>query len=103
MVSAAAQGAMAVMIREDDSEMEGIVLHLEDHDAALCSGLERDFLHDMEAGCSAPVGADAFIEDQKLHFKAIAMTLDGTETYYFNNATRAEQADTVGHESTNEL
>jgi len=103
MVSAAAQGAMAVMIREDDSEMEGIVLHLEDHDAALCSGLERDFLHDMEAGCSAPVGAYAFIEDQKLHFKAIAMTLDGTEQYYFEKVTPADKADGLGHEAAKEL
>ncbi|MDZ7658196.1 hydroxymethylbilane synthase [Fodinibius sp.] len=73
MVSAAAQGAMAVMIREDDSEMEEIVSQLNHDETALCTTIERDFLHDMEAGCSAPVGAYAYIEDEKVHFKAVAL------------------------------
>src|SRR5699024_5150652 len=61
MLSSSAQAVIAFMIWEEDSEMEAIVLHLEDHDAVLWSGLERDFLQDMEAGCSATVGAYDFI------------------------------------------
>jgi len=97
MVSAAAQGAMAVMIREDDTEMEEIVSQLNHDETALCTTIERDFLHDMEAGCSAPVGAYAFIEDGEVHFKAVALTLDGTEKYDYEESVSVGEAGELGH------
>jgi hydroxymethylbilane synthase len=97
MVSAAAQGAMAVMIREDDTEMEEIISQLNHDETALCTTIERDFLHDMEAGCSAPVGAYAFIEDGQVHFKAVALTLDGREQYDYANSVSVGQAGDLGH------
>ncbi|HLR27031.1 MAG TPA: hydroxymethylbilane synthase [Fodinibius sp.] len=103
MVSAAAQGAMAVMIREGDSKIEEIVTELNHEETMLCTTLERDFLHDMEAGCSAPVGAHAFIEDKKLHFKAVALMLDGSERYDFEKMMPVDDADGLGHEAAQEL
>ncbi len=97
MVSAAAQGAMAVMIREGDTEMEEIVSQLNHDETALCTTIERDFLHDMEAGCSAPVGAYAFIEDGHVHFKAVALTLDGSERYDFEEKKSVGEAGELGH------
>lgn len=97
MVSAAAQGAMAVMVREDDSEMEEIISQLNHDETALCTTIERDFLHDMEAGCSAPVGAYAFIEDEQVHFKAVALTLDGSERYDFEEKVSVGEAGELGH------
>ncbi|HLR32675.1 MAG TPA: hydroxymethylbilane synthase [Fodinibius sp.] len=96
MVSAAAQGAMAVMVREDDSETDSVVAQLNHDDTALCTTIERDFLHDMEAGCSAPVGARAFIEDGLLHFKAVALTMDGSERYDFEETVPAEKTGELG-------
>lgn len=103
MVSAAAQGAMAVMIREDDKEMEQIVCQLDHPDTAFCTKLERDFLHDMEAGCSAPVGAYAMLEGKEVHFKATALTLDGAERYDFKRTMPTEEADELGHEAAEDL
>lgn len=97
MVSAAAQGAMAVMIREDDPETEAIISQLNHKETALCTTIERDFLHDMEAGCSAPVGAYAFVEDDNLHFKAVALTLDGSERYDFEKKVPVDEAGDLGH------
>lgn len=97
MVSAAAQGAMAVMIREDDDEMDEIISQLNNDETALCTTVERDFLHDMEAGCSAPVGAYARIEDGQMHFKAIALTLDGRERYDFEDTVSVGKAGDLGH------
>jgi hydroxymethylbilane synthase len=97
MVSAAAQGAMAVMIREGDSEMNDIILQLNHDETALCTTIERDFLHDMEAGCSAPVGAYAFIEDGEVHFKAVALTLDGSEKYDYEEKVSVGEAGELGH------
>lgn len=98
MVSAAAQGAMAVMVRENDSEMEEIISQLNHDETALCTTIERDFLHDMEAGCSAPVGAYAFIEDDMVHFKAVALTLNGSERYdYEKKEVSVGEAGDLGH------
>ncbi|SMO70157.1 hydroxymethylbilane synthase [Fodinibius sediminis] len=97
MVSAAAQGAMAVMIRDGDSKMENIVSQLNHDKTALCTAVERDFLHDMEAGCSAPVGAFAVIDDEELHFKAVALTLDGRKQYDFEKRVSVGKAGDLGH------
>ncbi|HEX6982098.1 MAG TPA: hydroxymethylbilane synthase [Balneolaceae bacterium] len=103
MVPAAAQGAMAVMIREDDEQMEEIISQLNHDGTALCTTIERDFLHDMEAGCSAPVGAYARIEDGQIHLKAVALTLDGTERYDFEKQVPVGKAGNLGHEAAREL
>lgn len=97
MVSAAAQGAMAVMIRKGDSEMEEVISQLNHDETALCTTIERDFLHDMEAGCSAPVGAYAFIEEDYVHFKAVALTLDGSERYDYEEKVSVGEAGELGH------
>ena len=103
MVSAAAQGAMAVMIREDDSEMEKIISQLNHDETALCTTIERDFLHDMEAGCSAPVGAYAFIEEERVHFKAVALTLDGSDRYDYEEKVSVGEAGELGHSAAQAL
>lgn len=103
MIPAAAQGAMAVSIREDDKEIEEIVSQLNHDETAICTLIERDFLHDMEAGCSAPVGAYAFIEDEQVHFKAVALTLDGSERYDYEKKVSVGKAGDLGHEAAQAL
>lgn len=103
MVPAAAQGAMAVMVREDDGEMEEIIAKLNHDETALCTTIERDFLHDMEAGCSAPVGAIAKIDDGEVHFKAVALTLDGSERFDYEHSLSVGKAGDLGHEAAQEL
>lgn len=103
MVSAPAQGAMAVMIREEDAELKKIVRQLNHSDTAFCTKLERDFLHDMEAGCSAPVGARAVVEGDQVHLKATALTLDGQERFDFERTMLAKKADDLGHTAASDL
>lgn len=96
MIPAAAQGAMAVMIREGDRTMKKVVSQLNHDETALCTSIERDFLHDMEAGCSAPVGAYAFIEGEHIRFKAVALTLDGSERYDYEKRLPVSEAGELG-------
>lgn len=79
MVPAPAQGAVAVMIREGDEELSGLVGRLNHPGTARCTRLEREFLREMEAGCSAPVGAHARLQDGAMRFRAVALSLDGSE------------------------
>jgi hydroxymethylbilane synthase len=81
MVPAPAQGAMAVMVREDDEAMISLTSKLNHYETDLCTGLERELLNEMEAGCSAPVGAFAWIEGDDVILHAVALKVDGSLQY----------------------
>ena len=103
MVPAAAQGAVAVMIREEDLVLQRLLNDLNHRETELCTRVERDFLHDMEAGCTAPVGAHATSEGDKIYFKAVALTLDGRERFDFETSEAFSTMGDLGHRAADEL
>jgi len=96
MLPAPAQGALAIMGRSDDQRVIDILKKLNHKETALCTSIERDFLYMMEAGCSAPVGAYAFIEDGMVNFKAVVLMPDGSERFDIEDAILAENAKEMG-------
>jgi hydroxymethylbilane synthase len=105
MVPAPAQGAMAVMVRENDDEMIKITSELNDPETNLCTGIERELLNEMEAGCSAPVGAFAWLDKsgQTLHLKATALKTDGSLSYDIELSAPADSASGLGREAARKL
>ena len=59
MLPAPAQGALAVECRADDIELAALLAELDDADTRAAVTAERALLAELEAGCSAPVGAIA--------------------------------------------
>lgn len=98
MVPAPAQGAMAVMIREDDPEIYDITRSLNHPETELCTGIERDLLNEMEAGCSAPVGAFAWIDGDLLILHAVALKTDGSVQYDIEKSAPVKSAENIGRE-----
>ncbi|WP_234570807.1 hydroxymethylbilane synthase [Rhodohalobacter sp. 614A] len=103
MVPAPAQGAMAVMIREDDAEAYSVVSELNHTETALCTSIERELLNEMEAGCSAPVGAFAWIDGNDLILHAVALKTDGTLQYDIELKIPSDQAEGLGRKAAREL
>lgn len=103
MVPAPAQGAMAVMVRGDDKKMKEITSHLNHNETKYCTTVERDFLHEMEAGCSAPVGAFAQIEGNKINFKAVALTVDGQKRFDYETTTLISEAEGLGKKAARQM
>jgi len=103
MVPAPAQGAMAVMVREDDERMIEITSQLNHKDTALCTGIERELLNEMEAGCSAPVGAFAEIIDGSVQLSAIALKTDGSLQYDIEMSAPMDDAKGLGREAGRKL
>jgi hydroxymethylbilane synthase len=103
MVPAPAQGAMAVMIREDDVKLESIVSELNHPETALCTAIERELLNEMEAGCSAPVGAFAWLDGNDIVLHAVALKTDGTLQYDIELNTPSDQAEGLGRQAAREL
>jgi hydroxymethylbilane synthase len=103
MVPAPAQGAMAVMVRENDERMIEVTSRLDHKDTALCTGIERELLNEMEAGCSAPVGAFAEIIDGNVHLSAIALKTDGSLQYDIEMSAPVKDAKGLGREAGRKL
>lgn len=103
MVPAPAQGAMAVMVREDDEKMESIVQGLNHPETELCTAIERELLNEMEAGCSAPVGAFAWVEGNDLVLYAVALKTDGFLQYDIELKSPSNQAKGLGRKAARQL
>lgn len=103
MVPAPAQGAMAVMIREDDHDNYEITRSLNHAETELCTSIERDLLNEMEAGCSAPVGAFAWIDGDQLILHAVALKTDGSVQYDIEKSVNIVNATNIGREAAKEL
>ena len=81
MLPAAGQGALAVECRADH-ELHAVVRRaLEDPSTRSCVDAERALLAELEAGCSAPVGALAEVAEgdlgDELWVRAVALSPDG--------------------------
>lgn len=80
MLPAPAQGAIVVVVREDNVALQEKLLPLHDNYTYIATQLERDFLRALEGGCTAPIGAFAEFKDEKLYFKGGLWSEDGKES-----------------------
>ncbi|MDF3045832.1 MAG: hydroxymethylbilane synthase [Ornithinibacter sp.] len=82
MLPAPGQGALAVEVRAGDLATAVIVAALDDDDARTCTTAERVLLADLEAGCTAPVGALAEVvegvDGPELSLRAVVAAPDGS-------------------------
>ncbi|MCC5907491.1 MAG: hydroxymethylbilane synthase [Balneolaceae bacterium] len=103
MVPAPAQGAMAVMINEEDAVLEKVTANLNHPESELCTRLERDLLNEMEAGCSAPVGAFAWLDGNDVTLHAVALKTDGSLQYDIEKKSAVNQSGDLGRMAAREL
>ncbi|HEY2643500.1 MAG TPA: hydroxymethylbilane synthase [Galbitalea sp.] len=73
--TAPGQGAVAIEVRAGE---EKLVSALDHKSTRTIVDAEREVLALLEAGCAAPVGAHAFVEDGLLFLSARVYSLDGT-------------------------
>ncbi|HLM02791.1 MAG TPA: hydroxymethylbilane synthase [Pyrinomonadaceae bacterium] len=78
MLPAVSQGAMGVEIRAGDAELKKLLRPLNDEAAQICVTAERSFLRRLEGGCQVPIGAYAFLKDDKIHLEGMAGSLNGS-------------------------
>lgn len=76
-IPAPAQGAMMVTVMKNNQEVLAAVQRLNDTSTQLCVDIERRFLNLLEGGCTAPIGAYAYIKENTLYFEGALFALDG--------------------------
>ena len=79
MISAPAQGAVAIAGLKDNKLALEACSALNHEETSMCTKIERDFLHRLNGGCSAPVGAKTSIVDGTVFFESIVLNPDGTK------------------------
>ncbi|MCW5516353.1 hydroxymethylbilane synthase [Muriicola sp. Z0-33] len=79
MIPAPAQGAIMIAAMEDNNFVREACSELNDEDTSLCTSIEREFLKLLEGGCTAPIGALAYIKQEEVYFKGVLLSLDGTQ------------------------
>lgn len=97
MLPAPGQGALAVECRTEDFAVGnlGTALQEYDHDPTrLAVTAERAVLERLEAGCSAPIGALAAVNDGVLNLEAVVCSSDGKRLLRLARSSR--QLDSAG-------
>lgn len=80
MISAPAQGVVAVTGHVDNVEINQILSEISDIETEICVQLEREFLAAMQGGCTAPIGAFAEMVGDQIRFVGRLTSLDGKNT-----------------------
>jgi hydroxymethylbilane synthase len=78
MVPAPAQGAIVIAAMENNEFIREACAQLNHEETAICTAVEREFLKLLEGGCSAPIGALAYIKNEEIYFKGELLSLDGS-------------------------
>ncbi|ORV50249.1 porphobilinogen deaminase [Mycolicibacter engbaekii] len=105
MLPAPAQGALAVECRAGDAALAALLAELDDADTRTAVTAERTLLAELEAGCSAPVGAIAEVvesidEDgrvfEELSLRGCVAALDGSDVIRASGIGSPDRARELG-------
>ena len=105
MLPAPAQGALALECRAGDSRLAALLAELDDADTRAAVTAERALLAELEAGCSAPVGAIAEVvesidEDgrvfEELSLRSCVAALDGSDVIRASGIGSPDRARELG-------
>ena len=96
MVPAPAQGAMVVVAQSAHTALLEELSVLNDPQTALCTQIEREFLNELEGGCTAPIGALATTTQDQMHFRGVLHSLDGKQHLETNTFVPLDQAPGYG-------
>ncbi|WP_343602637.1 hydroxymethylbilane synthase [Mycobacterium sp.] len=105
MLPAPAQGALAVECRVGDVGLVALLAELDDADTRAAVTAERALLAELEAGCSAPVGAIAEVVESidedgrvfaELSLRGCVAALDGSDVIRASGIGGADRARELG-------
>jgi len=105
MLPAPAQGALAVECRAGDTELAALLGELDDPDTRAAVTAERTLLAELEAGCSAPVGAIAEVVESideeghifdELSLRSCVAALDGSDVIRASGIGSPDRARELG-------
>jgi hydroxymethylbilane synthase len=98
MLPAPGQGALAVECRADRTDLIEILKTLDDPATRAAVTAERALLAELEAGCSAPVGAYAALEERTIHLIGVVAGYDGERQIRLSESGHPDTAERLGRD-----
>jgi hydroxymethylbilane synthase len=98
MLPAPGQGALAIECRADRTDLAEILATLDDPASRAAVTAERALLAELEAGCSAPVGAYAALEDRTFHLIGVVAGYDGERQVRLSISGHPDEAEKLGRD-----
>jgi len=96
LVPSPAQGIIAVVCKKTDWDIIQQLKKMNHTNSFIAATVERDFLHLMEGGCVAPIGAFAEIKNDTVFLKCSVMSESGKEKVEFELQSSASDYATLG-------
>ncbi len=93
---AVGQGALAIMIRADDPDVEAVVGRLHHAETATAVRAERSLLAALEGGCQVPIGAHGRVVDGRVRLEGLVADPAGDPLLRGSEEGAAEDAAGVG-------
>jgi hydroxymethylbilane synthase len=107
VLPAPAQGALALECRADDTAALDVLAALDSADARAAVAAERALLAELEAGCSAPVGALAEIAEgehgPEVFLRGSVTAMDGSDAVRLSATGPTTDAEAIGRRLAAEL
>lgn len=79
LLPAPAQGVVACVSRSNDEEIQYFLEKINHSQTQMCTQIERKFLQNMEAGCTAPIAAFASWNNGSIEFEGRIASLNGEQ------------------------
>jgi hydroxymethylbilane synthase len=98
MIPAPAQGAIMVASMERDTEMQAICSEINHKETEICTTIERQFLKRLEGGCTAPIGALAFVKNDEIQFKGVLLSKDGSKKVEVSKSVPLGKHESLGED-----
>ena len=95
MLPAPGQGTIMITTLEEDAFSREACGKLNDEETEICTTIERKFLNLLEGGCTAPIGALAYIKEEEVSFKGSLLRIDGKQKIEVTKTTHKKYAHTI--------
>ncbi len=103
MLPAPAQGAIAIVCREEDENIYQACRKINHEQTEIRIGIEREFLYHLEGGCSVPISALATIDHDKILFRGMVSSLDGKRKVKTEKMGSLQEWKKIGLDASNEI
>ncbi|WP_297441689.1 hydroxymethylbilane synthase [Sulfurimonas sp.] len=98
MIPPMGQAALGIEIVSANETVRKIALSLNDENTYLCTRIERDFISNIGAGCSAPVACNAVVDGENVVFRTMIGFADGTHIMQEHVVKKIQESKNLGAE-----
>lgn len=100
---AVGQGAIAIESRRNDDRINALIKAIGDSDTETALGAERSFLALLDGSCRTPIGGHCRVDGDRIHFRGLLLSPDGTEGYETSREGLRADAAALGADAAREL